>query len=207
MVVMTSTQKHTGEAPGAGRRVGRPSIRGQRKEQIVSAFIGLVAERGLERVSLDDVAKSAGIQRPALRAFVGNRDELVRAAIAEITRVALADMNEERPLERVVTMLFNPNRMDNLSVEDRAWWELLAEAMRSPETRDAVKKCYDQLCRLIASALRQAYPHAPQSRIADTAYAIAIMAEYNYTFQRLGYPRARCLGLKNAALTLAAQLG
>ena len=194
------------ESLGAPRRVGRPSVQEQRRREILNAFIELVAENGLEHVSLDAVATAVGIQRAALRHFVGNRDDLTTAAISEITRLALSDLQIELTLDEVVTMLFNPKRMDSLDVAARAWWELMPEAMRSADTRAVIKECYDQLNAVIANALREAYPHATKARIADTAYAIACMAEYNYVFQNLGYPRARSTGAKDAALALAERL-
>lgn len=185
------------------RRVGRPSVQDERQRQIVDAFIELVAISGLEHVSLDDVASKAGVQRAALRHFVGNRDELVRAAITEITRLALLDLQTPLPFDEVVTMLFNPARMHSFDVVTRAWHELMPEAMRSSDTRAVIRKCYDQLLALIAHALRDEYPRAAPADITDTAYAIACMAEHNYTFQRIGYPRTRCKGLKESALALA----
>jgi TetR/AcrR family transcriptional regulator, transcriptional repressor of bet genes len=189
-----------------GRRVGRPSIKDQRQREIVWAFIQLVAERGLEHVALDDVAAEAGVQRAALRHFVGNREDLISAAIAKITRRALADIDVQFNVAQVIAMLFDPSRMKSADVYDRAWTELLPEAMRSPDTHAVVKESYDHLISLISNALRQGYPKASRSQIADTAYAIACMAEHNYTFQRLGYPQARVKGLKETAFALADRL-
>lgn len=188
------------------RRVGRPSVHDQRKREIVWAFIELVADKGLEHISLDDVAAAAGVQRAALRHFVGNREDLVSAAIAKITRRALADTGTRLSFSEVVGMLFDPGRMENADVLDRAWGELLPEAMRSPATRTIVRESYDKLVSLIARTLRQQYPKASRSQIADTAYAIACMAEQNYIFQRVGYPKARCKGLKESALALSDRL-
>jgi TetR/AcrR family transcriptional repressor of bet genes len=190
-----------------GRRVGRPSLQDQRRREIVWAFIELVADKGLEHVSLDDVAARAGVQRAALRHFVGNREDLISAAIAKITRRALADIDAQFPLGVVIAMLFDPSRMKSADVLELAWNELLPEAMRSRNTRAIVKESYDHLISLISNALRQGYPKASRSQIADTAYAIACMAEHNYTFQRLGYPQARVKGLKETAFALADRLG
>lgn len=193
--------------PQGPQRVGRPSVRDERRKQIVDSFIELVAVKGLEHVSLDEVAGKAGVQRAALRHFVGNRDELTAAAIIEMTRYALVDLNTAMSLSELTAMLFNPERMQSLEVGELAWNELMPEAMRSSSMRAVIKQCYDQLLQLISNALRQQYPNAARGQIAETAYAIACMAEYNYTFQRLGYPRARCNALRKAAMTLAAQLG
>lgn len=188
------------------RSVGRPSLQDERRREILWAFIELVADRGLEHVSLDDVATAAGVQRAALRHFVGNRDDLISGAIAKITRRALADIEARPSFAEVIGMLFDPNRMRTFDVSDRAWGELMPEAMRSPEARAVIKESYDKLIALISDSLRQQHPTASRSHIADTAYAIACMAEHNYTFQRLGYPQARCKGLKDAALALADRL-
>ncbi len=189
-----------------GRRVGRPSLRDQRQHEIVWAYIELVADKGLQHVSLDDVAAQAGVQRPALRHFVGNRENLVSAAIAKITHGALADIDACLTAAEVIAMLFDPNRMKSADALDRAWTELLPEAMRSRDTRAVVRENYDHLISLISNALRQEHPKASRSQIADTAYAIACMAEHNYIFQRLGYPQARVKGLKKTALALADRL-
>lgn len=178
----------------------------ERKRQIVDAFIELVAIRGLEHVSLDDVAAEAGVQRAALRHFVGNRDELVRTAIIEITRLALLDLATPRPFDDVIKLLFSPVRIRDFDVVTRAWQELMPEAMRSADTRAVIKECYDQLLAHIAHGLHEEYPKATPADITDTAYAIACMAEHNYTFQRIGYPRTRCKGLQESALALAESL-
>lgn len=187
-------------------RRGRPSLEAERRAQIVNAFIGLIADKGLEHTSLGDVAEASGLHRSALRHFVGNREDLIHAAIEEVTRVALADMQVELSLNDVIAMVFDPARMASLGEVDRAWYPLLSEALRSNEGRAVLKACYDQLMTVIGNALRDQYPNAKRAKVADTAYAIACLAEYNYVFQRLGYPRARIRGLRDVALALAAQL-
>ncbi|MCB1292174.1 TetR family transcriptional regulator [Mycolicibacterium sp.] len=187
-------------------RRGRPSLEAERRAQIVNAFIGLIADKGLEHTSLGDVAEASGLHRSALRHFVGNREDLINAAIEEVTRAALADMQVELSLNDVIAMLFDPARMASLGELDRAWYVLMSEAMRSREGRAVLKACYDQLMTIIGDALRHRYPNAKRAKVADTAYAIACLAEYNYVFQSLGYPRARIRGLRDAALALAAQL-
>ena len=182
-------------------------MRDERKEQIVDAFIELVAANGLEHVSLDDIAVAAGVQRTALRHYVGNRAQLITAALAEIARLCMADVSKTQTFTELIMLLFSPERIENNPVADRAWGELMPEGMRSPETCEVVKQAYDHMIGSIGDALRQECPDASRAEIADAAYAITCMVEYNFTFQRIGYPRARCHGLKNAAFALAEQLG
>lgn len=201
---MRDQQEHESEAP---RRVGRPSIQDLRKEQIVAAFIDLVAANGLGGVSLDEVAVRAGVKRTAIRHFVGNRDELITAAVEEITNRAIEDLGESTSFTRLAARLFSPERIMNLTAAADAWIVLLPEALRLPEGRHLVKSSWDQLMESISAALRLEFPGATEVRIRDTAYSVACLAEQDFVFQLVGFPRARSKAAMNAALALASRLG
>jgi TetR/AcrR family transcriptional repressor of bet genes len=189
----------------SARRVGRPSLARERRGQIVAAFLDLVAERGLERVTLDDVAKAAGVKRAALRHFVGNREELIVAAIDELILryEAQVDWDEESTADELITAMFGSETTRDHPVEYEAWNSLLAEAVRRPATRGPIIKAYDRHFGMLAAALRCEYPNAPMARIRDAAYVIVCLVEQNNVFQQLGYPLARQLAARNAARRLA----
>lgn len=194
----------------ATRRVGRPSLAVQRQRQILAAFIELVGQRGLEHVSLSDVAAAAGVQQAALRHFIGNREELIAAAIAELVRhyeLSVRTVLGEAPSPvALVDTLFSDGWTRDNSAEDAAFDVLLAEGIRNPRTRGLIKGAYDIMIDEIASALTRQYPAAPVVRIRDTAYLIACLVEQNTTFQQLGYPRTRNVATKALALRLVAEL-
>lgn len=183
----------------------------ERRRQVVSAFIDLVAERGLERVTLDDVANASGIQRTALHHFVGNREELIVAAVDELVRryeVSAAELGvgEAPTVDRLITLLFSDEMTRDQPVESAAFVALLAEAVRRPAARDAVIKGYDTVLGQFTSALRREYPRAPIARIRDTAYLVVCLVEKNTALQLLGYPRARQLAARSAARWLVGDL-
>lgn len=182
-------------------------MKAERTQEIVDAFIELVAAKGLEHVNLDDVAAAANIQRAAIRHFVGNRDDLVAAAITEVAGRCLQDLGGSPSFPELATILFDPRRVAEHTTNDDAWVALLPEATYSAHLRGVVRTVYDELLAAIAGALRRSHPDAPRARIHDVAYAVACLAEHNFTFQKLGYPRARSKGNLTAALTLAEQLG
>ena len=186
--------------------MGRPPLKTLRAGQIVDAFIELVAAHGLEHVSLDDVADRAEVKRAALRHFVGNREDLIDAAITEITHRTTADLSETPTITGLINMLFSPRRITEKSVEADAWTALLGEALRSDNARAVVKGSYQRLLTVIADSLRHSHPRATDADIRGTAYAIACLAEQNWNFQLAGLPRARGADAKAAALRLAAQL-
>ena len=54
----------------------RPSMKQQRTEEILQAFARCVARYGLDGSTLERIAEEAGMLRPLVRHFVGNREEL-----------------------------------------------------------------------------------------------------------------------------------
>lgn len=177
----------------------------------MSAFIELVAERGLERVTLDDVAKAAGVQRAGLRHFIGNREELIRAAVDELLdryAIAAAEMGagEGSTSEELIIATLSDELTRDIPVVYAAWNALLAEAIRRPAARGTIKMAFDMQLGMIESALRRDYPSAPTARIRDTAYVVVCLVEQSNIFQQLGYPRARQLATRNAALRLVGRL-
>ena len=58
--------------------MARPERGEERREQILNAFEVCVGKKGLEGTTLSDVAREAGLPRPLLRHFMGNREEMVQ---------------------------------------------------------------------------------------------------------------------------------
>lgn len=52
------------------------------RDRIVECAAGLITERGIERMSLDDVLAAAGVGKGQLYHYFTDRDELVEAAVA-----------------------------------------------------------------------------------------------------------------------------
>ena len=55
-----------------------------RQEEILSALAACILERGLLQTSLNDVAEKAGLARPLVRHFVGNRDEMIERLFEQL---------------------------------------------------------------------------------------------------------------------------
>ena len=55
--------------------MARPSVKEERREQILTAYEQCVARYGVEGATLDKVAEEAGLARPLIRHNIGNREE------------------------------------------------------------------------------------------------------------------------------------
>jgi AcrR family transcriptional regulator len=178
----------------------------ERRAEIVDAFIRLVAERGLEGVTLDEVASEAGVQRAAARHFVGNRPELIAAAIEELTRRYRSTVDEAigtaPSIERLIDALFGRVWVHDLSDVSHAFDVLMQEAARHEPTRVLVKQAYEVLLGEVDLALERSRPSMSAAERRDAAYAIACLAEHNVLMQQLGFPTARSIAAKRCAWAL-----
>lgn len=162
-----------------------------------------MAERGLEGVTLDDVASEAGVKRAAARHFVGNRPELIAAAVGELTSryraTVEAAIGEEPPIERLIDALFGRVWVQDLSDVSNAFDALMQEATRHEPTRLSVKQAYEVLLEEIDQALARSRPTMNAAERRDAAYAIACLAEHNVLMQQLGFPAARSRAARQCA--------
>ncbi len=62
----------------------RPSLKEVRSEEILDAFMRCVARYGLDGSTTERIADEAGVGRPLLRHYLGNRDHMVSALLAHV---------------------------------------------------------------------------------------------------------------------------
>lgn len=82
---------------GAQRRgPGRPAggQPGEAREALLDAARELMAERGLPRVTVREVAERAGLQPALVNYYFGGKDELLRAVVADVAGRTLARVAE-----------------------------------------------------------------------------------------------------------------
>jgi AcrR family transcriptional regulator len=181
---------------------GRPSQVEERSEQLIAAFIQLVAAHGLEATSLTRVSEVSGISRTAIRHFVGNREELIAAAVTQLAstyaqRIRIAVGNDPQH-EDLIRLLFSEEWTNSQSSESQAFDALLHEAIGSAELAAKVRAAYQQLIDLLATSLQAAYAkgsvgsehrkvkrkhnHQPE-RYEAAAYAIVCLSEHHSTMR------------------------
>ncbi|RNB51354.1 TetR family transcriptional regulator, partial [Agromyces tardus] len=124
----------------------------QRREQILSATIRLVARDGFASVTLRDVAAEVGVVHGLIRHYFPTREQLVAAAFES---AVLADIEEDEELaERVepVTAL-GDWLMSTPREHYMVWIDAWSEAPRNPELLDALTRhhrdCEGRLARII----------------------------------------------------------
>lgn len=189
--------------------MARPSLAATRREQILDALERCLVRDGLERTSLQSVAAEAGVARPLIRHYFGNRDALLAAAVERAMVAYRADLEaalRAQPpggdcLDAFLDYLFLGRFVGNAD-RDRIFQALFATA-DDAGSRRLLRDTYRRFEDVCVAALRTAAPEAPAAATRATAYAIACLAEQSATFLAIGFPRTRARAARSAAAALA----
>jgi AcrR family transcriptional regulator len=191
--------------------MGRPSLAGVRREQILDALERCLARDGLVCTTLEAVAREAGVGRPVIRHYFGNRDALVAAALeraalayAADLGLALRDLPPASRFDAFLDYLFLGSFVGHADRE-RLFGALFA-ALDDEAARDLLRDCYRGFEDACFAALRAEVPDAPAPAVRGAAYAIACLAEQSAAFLAIGFPRARARAARRAASLIARDL-
>ncbi len=156
----------------------RPSLKTERRAEILDAYGRCVARHGVEGATLEKTAEEAGLARALIRHNVGNKDDLLEAFLDRFLGDAsrtTAELFESLPLDdRVETMidwLFDTQHTDvqDVSVTNA----LITAATERPDLAERLRAWTSGFVSSIASELTDAYPDAAEDAIEAVATGIA----------------------------------
>jgi len=158
----------------------RPSLKNQRREEILDAYEICVAKYGVEGATLEKTAEEAGLARALLRHHVGNREELLDALVnrflkksAQETDIFYASLPANDRMETLISWLFDPNYSDSRSV-------LVAEALIAasearPELGTKVKDWVQDFINQLMKEVRVFAPDESPEAIEEVAMGITAL--------------------------------
>ena len=92
----------------------RPTLKDQRSAEILDAYLTCVARFGLEGATQERIAAEAGVKRPLLRHYLGNRDDMTAAladhvinAFAEVTEAVSVQFGSQGEPSELIDALFD----------------------------------------------------------------------------------------------------
>ncbi len=190
----------------------RPSLRDQRSRQILDAFLTCAARYGLEGATQERIAFEAGVKRPLLRHYLGNRDEMVAALCAHIVdefdalNEALADrLRESGKPSDLIDLLFNPaSETDPRLV--LVFQALTASAATYPQMRQPLLSSIDRFIDVIASFLRRTCTTRRQLQCQAVAHGLAALFMSSDALSPLDPPPEWRQAAQRAATTLVNSL-
>jgi AcrR family transcriptional regulator len=107
-----------------GKRSRRGNVAAVRKQQIVEAAVAVIAEQGIQNLSLSEIEKKAGMARGHLTYYFPAKEEILLAVFDHV-------------LELMYQRVGTPHGRDPCSVEERGWdWvrHLLEMVLLRPPT-------------------------------------------------------------------------
>lgn len=127
----------------------RTSVRTDKRRAILDAAGPVFGEHGYERASVDAIAAAAGVSKPTVYTYFGNKERLFRDTMADIARQV-----NEASYEAVIALDVHPGRWrDSLRALAMALTScqregcaaslsrlVLAESRRDPEVFDEVRR-------------------------------------------------------------------
>lgn len=172
--------------------MGRPRLDKQRTEQILDAFLGIIARKGVADTTLDDVANAVDLGRGTVRHFVGNRSDLIAMAAQRLVdryeqqfRTVALTPPKAGASRRMLAFLFNTS--DTLQTEDRAAAALSPQEASDPRVTAVFARGYERYLALIDECLALDSNAKPAARRA-TAVAVLCLSEMSSQLLGYGFP-------------------
>ncbi|WP_158524839.1 TetR/AcrR family transcriptional regulator [Phaeobacter piscinae] len=195
-----------------GAAMPRPSLKDQRSEEILDAYLTCVARFGLEGATQERIAAEAGVKRPLLRHYLGNRDQMIAALTQHVVdtfnastsslATALADAGNA---EDIVAVLF----ADDAPNDPRlllAWQGLSISASENPGMRADLLDSLERFLTVLSDTLNRIVPGANPARVRAVAQGISSSFVTLDSLSPLSPPAGWRQELKQAALLLARTL-
>ncbi|MFI0408343.1 TetR/AcrR family transcriptional regulator [Actinomadura sp. 3N508] len=153
-----------------------------RRSEVASALVSVVAERGLARTTLADVARTAGVSVGLVQRYFRSKDELLRFGIEYVYRRAeerTAAVPVQPPIREFVMRLmetFLP-LTDERRAELRVWLSFVQASLTDPGMAAIHRDATARLLRGVEEALRGAQRAGELATDADVeAEAMALVA-------------------------------
>lgn len=180
-------------AQGADRRrVGRPSVRDQRRDEILDAAAQVILDRGIAGATRARIAEQAGVQPPAIHHFVGTQAEVLRAAIERIGHRLTAevipddDASDEPTAQALATVDAAFGAVVDQPTFNRLVDELVAHSYRDDATRDALAEMYRGATDELTTLLERAWGSESAVDARSAAAETVALAHAAGTFRHLG---------------------
>ncbi|MGI9391570.1 MAG: TetR/AcrR family transcriptional regulator [Boseongicola sp.] len=190
----------------------RPSIKDQRSEEILDAFLTCVARFGLEGATQERIATEAGVKRTLLRHYLGNRDQMISALTAYVvsgfaqTTDALAQMlGPDGGLMQLINVLFDQREASDPRLM-LAYQAMVASVDNYPGMRTPLLESLARFLSVIETTAKRSNPTRSPNEIRAVAHGISAAYVNLDALTPLNPPADWHAAAKAAAILLANSL-
>ena len=156
----------------------RPSLKAERRAEILDAYGRCVARHGVEGATLEKTAEEAGLARALIRHNVGNKDDLLEAFLdrflgsaTEATDTLFESLPRDDRVATMIKWLFDPQYTDvqEVSVTNA----LFTAAIDRPDLAVRLRDWTSEFVAKVGSELKDACPDADDDTIDAAATGIS----------------------------------
>lgn len=158
--------------------MARPSMAGQRKEEILDALETCILEKGIQATSLENIADVAKMKRTILRHYIGNRDEIICALSERWTKKYAIQWQEliswlpsSNRAEALIDSLFS-NRTKDMVNHTIIGEAIFSEAKRLTPIKTHQKQIMQGFITHLQRELSEQHPDVKPEKIELVAYGI-----------------------------------
>lgn len=159
-----------------------PEYKEDAKRRIIEAAMDVIAERGCNQMTIDDVAKKIGVTKGAVYWYFKSKEDLVAAVLnkfqTDIERTTFESFYN-RPIDEVFAQLFE--RFSLTDDRQRAiFFEMFALAARNTPVRHATREYYTGLVSTFEEVIRrEKKKHFIQTQTDSHTLALLLVALYS----------------------------
>lgn len=186
--------------------MGRRSLVQERRSQIIAAAKRVIATQGLARATQERISAEAGMSRPHVRHYVGNRDQLINDVWSATIDPYVAGIREavgaldQRGVDGVLDYLFGPELDRD---EDSAVIEaFFTEAQRDPQVHAMAYRSYCDLEEALTRCAKAAVPDLDQAKVDGIGFALLCLTMGASTLTGFPFPKSHRDGARAAAKEL-----
>lgn len=148
----------------------RPSLKQQRKEEILHAYETCIALYGVEGATLQKIAETAGIARPLLRHYVGNNDELLNQAVDRFLVRSDTQMSEFiganlQHSDELIDILLDYGQVEGQASDVTIALALMIASQTRPELKLKMQQWFNQISHGFDTLLTRMYPKAEATQV------------------------------------------
>ncbi|MDD1728373.1 MAG: TetR/AcrR family transcriptional regulator [Methanospirillum sp.] len=134
-----------------------PEYKEEAKRRIIEAAIDVIAERGCDQLTFDQVAKKIGVTKGAVYWYFKTKEELITAVLkrfrTDFERTTFESFYN-RPIDEMLLQIFD--RFTLTDNRQRAiFFEMFALAVRSSDVRHATRDYYQGLVATFEDAIKR----------------------------------------------------
>jgi AcrR family transcriptional regulator len=187
-------------------------MKDQRSHEILDAYLTCVARFGLEGATQARIAEEAGVKRPLLRHYLGNKDEMITAladyVVAGFTE-SLDGLRQALPNRATPSDLVDALFAEDSGTDPRlmlAYQALVTAIPERPDLRQDLMASLTEFFDMVEDILKRATPDAPDSSIRAVTQGISAIFVSMDALSPLEPPAIWRAELKLAASLLASTL-